>query len=205
MLRGPKEKKERALGERLYLKGERCDSPKCALVRRPFPPGAHGKTSRRASSDFGKQLKEKQKFKFSYGLNERNLRRLFLEADQAKEGTSAKLLEFMERRLDNVVYRLRFAPSRSAARKYVTDGHIEVNHVRVRSPGMRVGVGDTVRIREHAQGKRAFAELTEKLKEHDPPSWLVCDVSLREGKMIAPPVVDGIQFETALVVESFSK
>lgn len=205
MLRGPKEKKERALGERLYLKGHRCDSPKCALVRRPSVPGMHGGKRKRQPSDFGKQLKEKQKFKISYGLNEHGLRRLFREASQSHEGTSAKLVEFMERRLDNVLYRLGIASSRAAARKYVIDGHIEVNGKRVRSPGLRLSVGDMVRVRESARNTAPFTVIGDFLKEHDPPSWLSLDKSALEGQVLAPPPPEGSVFEASLVVESFSK
>lgn len=205
MLRGPKEKKERALGERLHVKGARCDSPKCALVRRPSPPGVHGGKRRRQLSDFGKQLQEKQKFKISYGLNERNLRHLFEEADRAQEGTSAKLVEFMERRLDNAVYRLGIAPSRSAARKCVVDGHIEVNGSRVRSPGFRIAIGDVVRVREASRTTAPFNELKERLKEYDAPSWLLFDKNALEGKMISLPLPEAVAFEASLVVESFSK
>lgn len=205
MLRGPKEKKERALGERLHLKGERCDSPKCALVRRPFPPGVHGKNRRRPSSDFAKQLKEKQKFKLSYGLNERNLRHLFTEANQSREGTSAKLIEFLERRLDNALYRLGLAVSRSAARKYIVDGHITVNGIRVYSPGIRISIGDLIAIRKEAQSLASFKDLKEKLSGYNTPSWLSFNTDLFEGKVTALPVLDDIHFETSLVVESFSK
>src|SRR5581483_12086954 len=115
---GPKEKRERALGMHLGLKGERSMSPKSALVRKPYKPGVHGPHGRpRPLSEFGLQLREKSKFKLTYGVDEKNLRRLYGIAEKAKGSTGAKLLELLERRLDNVVYRLGFTPSRLSARQ----------------------------------------------------------------------------------------
>src|SRR3989344_4744836 len=112
-MRGPKEKKERRIGERLNLKADRCQSPKCAMVRKPYQPGAHGPTGRRrALSEFGVQLREKQKVKISYGLDERNLRQLFVSAQKTKGSSSSKLVELLERRLDNVIMKLGLAASR---------------------------------------------------------------------------------------------
>lgn len=205
MVHGPKEKKERSLGERLHVKANRCDSPKCALVRRPFPPGVHGSSRRRQLSDFGKQLREKQKCKASYGLNERTLRHIFEEADISREGTSAKLVEFLERRLDNVLYRLGIAESRAAARKYIVDGHIVVNGARVYSPGFRVSIGDAIAVRNSSRAPGIFENLKKRLSERVLPPWLSCDVQLLEGKVVSSPTLDEMPFETSLVVESFSK
>src|SRR3989344_2591884 len=113
MVHGPKEKKERSLGEHLHVKGKRCNSPKCAFVRKPNRPGVHGASRRRAPSDFGRQLKEKQKFKVLYGVHERNMRAIFMRAQGDPQGVQAKLIELLERRLDNVVFRFGFAESRS--------------------------------------------------------------------------------------------
>src|SRR3989344_3907898 len=113
MIRGSKEKKERSLGEHLHPKGYRCQTPKCALVRRPFGPGQHGqKRKRKSLSDFGKQIQEKQKFKLSYGIDDANLKKLLQEAERSQKSTVEKLIELVERRLDNVVYRLGLAASR---------------------------------------------------------------------------------------------
>src|ERR1700722_15041085 len=121
---GPKEKRERALGTPLGLKGERSGSPKSALIRKPYKPGVHGPHGRvRALSEFGLQLREKSKFKLTYGVDENNLRRLYGIADKMKGSTGAKLLELLVRRLDNVVYRLGFTPNRLSARQLVLPGH----------------------------------------------------------------------------------
>ncbi len=205
MVKGPKEKKERSLGEHLHLKGDRCNSPKCAMVRKPYKPGQHGPNGRRKQlSDFGRQVAEKQKFKVTYGLHERTLRRLFERAEESQKGTDRELLELMERRLDNALFRLGFAPSRSAARAIVVQGHIIVNGRKTRSPGYEMKSGDVIRVREESRSKGAFRELSEKLKEFDVPSWLALDINMLEGKVVGDPQVEP-PFEINLLVESFSK
>ncbi|OGY99324.1 MAG: hypothetical protein A2945_05160 [Candidatus Liptonbacteria bacterium RIFCSPLOWO2_01_FULL_52_25] len=203
---GPKEKRERALGERLNLKGERCASPKCAAVRKPYAPGMHGPNVRRRRnvSEFGTQLKEKQKFKVSYGIDERNLRQIFLRASKAKGSSALKIVEFLERRLDNVVYRLGFAPSRNAARQLIVQGHIAVNKQRVRSPGYMVKPGDIVHARAGSEATGALARRKEILKKFEPPAWLHLDPEKLEGKVLSPPD-EPSPFEANMVVESFSK
>ncbi|MEK7195569.1 MAG: 30S ribosomal protein S4 [Patescibacteria group bacterium] len=202
---GPKEKKERALGERLNLKGERCSSPKCAAVRKPYRPGVHGRSRRRALSEFGLQLKEKQKFKVSYGLDERNLRKIFYMAQKSKESSSAKLLEFLERRLDNVVFRLGLAPSRGAARQLIIHGHMAVNSRRVRSPGFLVKGGDIVSVRKESELKKALSTRKEYLKKYEPPQWLYLDREKMEGKILSLPHDETPPFEINLLIESLSK
>jgi len=201
---GPKEKKERSLGEQLMLKGTRCSSPKCAVVRKPYRPGMHGKKRSRALSEFGRQIKEKQKFKLSYGLDERNLRQTFKKAEQKTGSITTRLMELLERRLDNVIFRLGFAPSRSMARQLVVHGHIFVNKSRVRSPGYLVSLSDVVHVRAESRSKAAFRDLQESLKQYTAPSWLVLDKDKLEGKMIAMPDEES-KFEVNLLVESFSK
>jgi small subunit ribosomal protein S4 len=203
---GPKEKRERALGERLNLKGERCASPKCAAVRKPYAPGMHGPNVRRRKSlsEFGLQLKEKQKFKVSYGLDERNLKQIFLRASKAKGSSALKIVEFLECRLDNVIYRLGMAPSRNTARQLVIQGHIVVNKQRVRSPGYQVKTGDVIGPREGSGTKGVFLQRTEILKKFEPPQWLHLDREKLEGKVLSPPS-EPSPFEANMVVESFSK
>src|SRR3989338_4565889 len=156
-MRGPKEKKERRIGERLNLKADRCQFPKCAMVRKPYQPGAHGPTGRRrALSEFGVQLLEKQKVKISYGLDERNLRQLFVSAQKAKGSSVSKLVELLERRLDNVVMKLGLAASRNIARQLVVHGHVLVNGKKVRSPGFSIKVGDVVSMKPGSGSKLFF-------------------------------------------------
>ena len=204
---GPKEKKERALGERLGLKGERCASVKCAAVRKPYRPGVHGNSKRRRStlSEFGRQLKEKQKFKVSYGLNERGLRKVFLSAKRARGSASDKILEFLERRLDNIVFRLGIAPSRGAARQLIVHGHISVNNKRTRSPNFYLKAGDVVNIRQGSELKGAIVSRKELILKYEPPAWLELDKEKLEGRVISLPEKEKSPFDANLLVESFSK
>lgn len=203
---GPKEKRERALGMALGLKGERSGSPKSALVRKPYKPGVHGPHGRvRALSEFGLQLREKSKFKLTYGVDENNLRRLYSLAEKTKGSTGAKLLELLERRLDNVVYRLGLAPSRLASRQIVLHGHIAVNGRKVISPGYIVKKGDMVSIREGSLTKAHVAKRRETLKQFDVPAWLALNADKMEGQVLGAPSDLNPPFEINLLVESFSK
>ena len=182
-MHGPKEKKERALGVRLGLKGDRALSPNSSVVRKPYKPGVHGPRSRqRALSEFGLQLREKSKFKLSYGVNDGNLKRLFEKAQIAKGATGAKMLEFLERRLDNVVFRLGFAVSRGAARQLVVQGHIAVNKKKVKSPGFEVRKGDVVSVRSGSLAKAGLGKRKEFLMKYEAPSWLRVDAEKMEGE-----------------------
>lgn len=206
---GPKEKKERALGVRLGLKGTRCSSDKCAQVRRPYPPGAHGKGRRRPLSDFGKQIKEKQKFKLTYLIDEKNLNRIFGEAIKTQSsvsgGVGAKFIELLESRLDNVIYRLGFTPSRLMARQLVVHGHFFVNGKRVRSPGYSTIKGDLISIREESKNDALFRDMREKLKSQEVPKWLTLDAEKLEGRVASEPHDVEVPFEISLLVEAFSK
>ena len=204
MFHGPKEKKERALGVRLGLKGERALSPKSALVRKPFRPGVHGPKSRpKALSEFGLESHEKSKFKIMYGVNDSNLRRLFAMAELEKGASGAKLIEFLERRLDNVVFRLGFTVSRGAARQLIVQGHIAVNGKKVVSPGFMVKVKDKISI--SGEPTKTILAQKESLAKYDAPSWLVLIPGKIEGEVISLPKDIEIPFEVNLLVESFSK
>jgi len=206
MIRGAKEKKERSLGEHLHLKGYRCQTPKCALVRRPFGPGQHGqKHKRKALSDFGKQIKEKQKFKLSYGIDESNLRKLLEEASRSQRSTVEKLIELVERRLDNVIFRLGFAASRSQGRQLIIQGHIFVNKKRVKSPGFSVKVNDIISFREESKDTANFKNLKESLKNYEQPAWLSLDKEKLEGRILDLPREAELPVEINLLVESFNK
>ncbi len=201
-----KEKKERALGVRLGLKGDRCNSPKCAAVRKPYRPGMHGhKRQRKAVSEFGKQIMEKQKFKLSYGIDEGSLRAIFDAASKRAGSTSEGIIELLERRLDNVVYRLGLAVSRSAAHQMVRHGHIEVNGVRSKSSGLLVKKGDVITIRESSRGTAMFKDLPERLQKYEAPEWLALDPVKLQGTVLQLPTGVDMPFEVSLLVESFSK
>jgi len=205
-IHGPKEKKERALGVRLGLKGDRAMSPKSAMVRKPYKPGVHGPNGRpKALSEFGLQLREKNKFKIAYGLNERTLRQVFTHAQAAKGATGAKMLEILEMRLDNAVFQLGWAPSRAAARQLIVHGHIFVNKKKVRSPGYGLRKGDVVGVNPASIAKAAFASRKEFLKQYDAPSWLRMDAEKMEGEVLNAPADLNPPFEINLLVDSFSK
>lgn len=206
MIHGPKEKKERALGERLQLKGLRCQSPKCAAVRKPYRPGAHGKTGRvKALSDFGKQIKEKTKFKLVYGVDEKNLKQLYNAASRTQGATGSRLMELLELRLDNVVFRMGFAVSRGAARQMVRHGHILVNGKRVSAPAYSMKVKDLVSIRKESLPKNIFKSLKEDLTKYQAPVWVQVDPEKLQGTVIAGPEHNAVPFEVNLLVESYSK
>jgi len=205
-MRGPKEKKERALGVRLGLKGDRAMSPKSALTRKPYRPGAHGPSSRpRALSEFGLQLREKAKFKIAYGVNENNMKRLFTMATAAKGESGTKLLELLESRLDSVVFLLGWAVSRAAARQLVVQGHITVNKNKVVSPGYQLHKGDVVAVRTSSKENKTFSERIEIIKKYDAPSWLHMDADKLEGTLLSAPTDLTPPFEINLLVDSFSK
>lgn len=206
-MKGPKEKKERALGEPLHLKAERSLSPKSALTRRPYKPGAHGPNARRKNpSDYGRQLAEKQKFKLSYGLNERNLRFLFSRAQHAAGGDiSQTVMEMLERRLDNAVFRSGFAPGRSVARQLVLHGHIVVNGKRTRSPGFEVKVGDVIAVYPGSRTLGAFKDFSERFVTHEAPYWLAVNPAAYESTVMSLPREVEAPFAIALLVESFAK
>jgi small subunit ribosomal protein S4 len=205
-MRGPKEKKERALGVRLGLKGDRAMSPKSALTRKPYKPGAHGPTGRpKALSEFGLQLREKAKFKIAYGVNENNMKRLFTMATASKGASGAKVLELLESRVDSVVFLLGWAVSRAAARQLVVQGHITVNKKKVTSPGYQLRKGDVVGVRAASKENKTFTDRTELIKKYEAPSWLRMDPDKLEGEMLSAPTDLNPPFEINLLVDSFSK
>ena len=183
-------KKCRRAGEKLFLKGEKCFSPKCPITRKPYPPGKFGKSRRkrpnRGLSEYGVQLREKQKLKFSYGLRERQFANYLKEANK-KGGGDVKtyLLELLESRLDNVVFRLGLTNSRSQTRQIISHGHIMVNNRKVTIPSYRVKIGDKISIRPQSINKTVFRDLDIKLKKYNPPSWINLDKDKKEGIIIS--------------------
>jgi small subunit ribosomal protein S4 len=176
------------------------------LVRKPYKPGVHGPHGRiRALSEFGLQLREKSKFKLTYGVDENNLKRLYGIAQKTKASTGAKLLEFLERRLDNVVYRLGFTPTRLSARQLVLHGHVTVNGKKVVSPGYTVRKGDLIAIRELSQAKTHLSKRREALQNFEIPTWLALHPTKLEGQVLSMPSDLNPPFEINLLVESFSK
>lgn len=191
-------------GQKLFLKGDRCYSTKCAIEKRNFPPGQHGQ-GRKKVSDYGTQLREKQKTKRFYGLQETQFRNLFDKAARKKGITGENLLIMLETRLDNVVFRLGFASSRKEARQLVTHGHFQVNGKKVDIPSYEVKAGDVIKVKEKSTSSPKFKEI--KDMTISVPSWLTVEVEKLEGKVVTLPTREDIDTPVAehLIVELYSK
>ncbi|MEE3362893.1 MAG: 30S ribosomal protein S4 [Anaerovoracaceae bacterium] len=191
-------------GCKLFLKGDRCYSSKCALERRNFPPGQHGQ-GRHKNSEYGIQLREKQKAKRFYGLQETQFRNLFDKAARQKGKTGENLLILLETRLDNVVFRLGLAASRKEARQLVTHGHFTVNGKKVNIPAYTVKAGDVISVKEKSQNSPKFKEV--KDMTITVPSWMTVDVDKLEGRVLNLPTREDIDTPIAehLIVELYSK
>jgi small subunit ribosomal protein S4 len=191
---------------KLFLKGERCMTKKCAIERRPTPPGPH-QQRRRKPSEYGLQLREKQKARRIYGVLENQFRKTFAEASKRTGQTGATLLRFLELRLDNVVFRLGLAANREQARQLVTHGHFEVNGVKTNIPSFRVKVGDTIRVREHSRALTYFKEVVDTLRGKPVPQWLSLQADALSGTVLAlPERSDSDQtVREQLIVEYYSR
>ncbi len=195
-------------GEKLFLKGERCLTAKCAFEKKGYPPGQHGKGRRvHKNSDYGIQLREKQRIKRYYGLLESQFRGVYVKANQKKGITSENMLKMLETRLDNVVYRLGIAPSRNAARQLVLHRHFEVNGKLVDIPSYQLQANDVVAVREKSRKMDIFHESIKRVKEGKQLSWLSLDKAKLEGTLLEiPERVDiPVKFNENLVVELYSK
>jgi small subunit ribosomal protein S4 len=196
-------------GMKLYLKGERCYSPKCSVEKRTYAPGMHGKkgTFRHKESDFALQLREKQKVRRFYGVQERQFRRYFRSAQRVKGMTGVTLLLTLERRLDNVVYRLGFADSRAQARQLVRHGHFTLNGHNHNVPSYLVAVGDVIEVREISRSNGYFKNISDRLGQRAVPDWLQFDESRLSGRVVAAPDRQMIEIplKEQLIVEYYSR
>ena len=192
---------------KLFLKGPRCYTEKCAIARRPFPPGQHGHVKGGKLSNYGLQLREKQKVKKMYGVLERQFRRYFAIASKSKGVTGKVLLRELERRLDNVICRLAFAVSHTQARQIIRHNGISVNGRRVNIPSYPVEEGDVVEVKGREGVKKAVRSHIELNKDRQIPSWLMADFSNLTGKVLRLPERDDIQasIQEQLIVELYSK
>lgn len=190
----------------LFLKGDRCYTDKCALKRRNYPPGQHGQ-GRSKTSDYGVQLREKQKVKRLYGLLEKQFRSYFGRADRMKGVTGANLLSLLERRLDNVVYRLGFASSRAESRQLVRHGHFTLNGRKATIPSMQVKAGDLVDLREKSRAVASISDSLDAVVRRGVPQWLELDRDAFRGTIKALPVREDIvtPIQEQLIVELYSK
>ncbi len=199
-------RKCRAEGMKLFLKGDRCFTDKCAYERRQYAPGQHGQ-SRRKLSDYGVQLREKQRAKQIYGVLERQFRRYFEIADRMKGVTGDNLLLLLERRLDNMVYRMGFARSRTQARQLVRHGHIQVNGRRVNIPSYLVRQGDAISVCEKSRKVPAIVEAIESVDRRGLPEWLSLEREKFLGRVSAFPTREQLTLpiQEHLIVELYSK
>jgi small subunit ribosomal protein S4 len=193
-------------GAKLFLKGTRCYTKKCAFERRPSPPGQHG-VRRRKVGEYGLQLREKQKVRKTYGVLERQFRNYFVEAESRPGVTGETLLRLLELRLDNVVYRMGFAPSRPAARQLVGHGHFTVNGRPVTVPSYQLKPGDKVEVRETHRSREPFKIAKESLRSHQAPEWLTIDATKLAGAIVDHPRRDQMPLDLneQLVVEYYSR
>jgi small subunit ribosomal protein S4 len=194
-------------GMKLFLKGERCYTEKCAIEKRNVPPGQHGRSRKAKMVGYGVQLREKQKVKRTYGVLENQFRRYFEAADRQKGITGELLLQMLERRLDNVVYRLGFATSRPQARQLVRHGHFTVNGKKVDIPSYPVRAGDTVAVRDKSGQNPTIQHAVEEVKGRGIPEWLLIETTGLSGKVSQLPTRAQINLpvQEQLIVELYSK
>lgn len=206
---GPSCKLCRREGTKLFLKGTRCLTDKCGIERRGYAPGQHGQTMarRRKASEYSKQLREKQKVKRMYGLSERQFRTTFRKVRTEPGVTGANLLISLERRLDNIVYRMGFAPSRKAARQLVRHRHIEVNGRTVDIPSFRVRAADEVKVADASRDMALVKAALDQASRGAPISWLTVDAEKAVGKVTELPTRDAIPIaaQEQLIVELYSR
>ncbi len=194
-------------GEKLFLKGDRCDTAKCAFTRRSYPPGVHGPKGKVRLTGYGTQLREKQKARRIYNILEKQFKNYFIKASKKKGDTSDFLLQLLEMQLDNVVYRLGFARSRQQARQVVGHGLIFVNNKKVNIPSFQVKAGQTISVKPSMLEKPLFQNLPQILKKHETPNWLAMDIGKLEGKVLGTPKKEEVktQFDPKLIVEFYSR
>ncbi|MFZ5897653.1 MAG: 30S ribosomal protein S4 [Bacillota bacterium] len=194
-------------GTKLYLKGDRCYGPRCTIDRRPTPPGAKAHGRRAKATEYGIQLREKQKVRRIYGVLETQFRNYFAKAERQPGITGDNLLRLLERRLDNVVYRLNLAGSRFEARQLVRHGHFLVNGRKVDIPSYLVKANDVITVRERSKSSPRIQELLERAAENTPPAWLEYDAAKAQGRVVALPTREQIDIpvKESLIVELYSR
>ncbi len=200
----------RRAGEKLFLKGDRCLSPKCAMIKRPYAPGIHGAkgNGRKGLTEYGKQLQKKQKVKRIYGVTEKQFRKHLGEAVKQKGIAGDNLISKLESRLDNVIFRMSITPSRAAARNLVSHGHFQVNGKKLNIPSAYIKIGDKISIKKNKLGKNYFTDRQSILKKNlSIPGWLTFDASKMTGEVIAVPTKDDINvsMDVQEVVEFYSR
>ena len=193
-------------GLKLYLKGDRCFTEKCAIDRRAYAPGQHGQ-GRKKVSEYGTQLREKQKARRIYGVLEKQFESYFDKAERQSGITGENLLRLLERRLDNVAYRLGFGASRAEARQLVLHNHLTLNGHKANIPSMLVKVGDIIQVKEKSRETPKFQEIKENLAHKNPPAWLEIDSEQLTAKVVALPTKEqlDVPIQEHLIVELYSR
>jgi small subunit ribosomal protein S4 len=197
-------------GAKLFLKGERCLSQKCAMVKRPYPPGQKSKRKRGGSSEYGKELAEKQKLKNWYDLRERQFKKYITEVLEKRgkvQDAGALLMKKLEGRLDNVVFRMGFFTSRTQARQAVSHGHFLVNSKKIDAPSCQIKKGDKISIRPSSQKKAIFQNISSLVKKQKPASWIRLDLEKLEGEIIKEPFFEdsATPAEISSILEFYSR
>lgn len=194
-------------GEKLFLKGERCYTSKCAIVKRKFPPGVHGVQRQPRMTEYGTQLRAKQKAKRTYGIMERQFVTYYKKAVAKTEDSEQALKRLLEMRYDNVVYRLGFGISRSQARQLITHGHITINGKKVDVPSYQVKIGDVIAISNFSKDVPLFKGLVERLQQHTLPSWLSREKEVLSGKVLSMPTAEDMRdtIEAKQIIEFYSR
>lgn len=197
----------RRTGQKLFLKGEKCFSPKCTIIRKPYPPGAKAKRPKRIS-EYGLQLKEKQKLKFLYGIKEKQFVNYVKKAMKAgASNIPVILIELLESRLDNVVFKMGLSRSRNGARQMVNHGHISVNSKKVSIPSFQVRKGDKISIRTQSIQKKIFMDIDAFFKKFEAPDWIKLNKTKREAEIVRTPFEESIQKDVNinLIIEFYSR
>ncbi|MBU0670666.1 30S ribosomal protein S4 [Patescibacteria group bacterium] len=197
----------RRAGDKLFLKGERCDSSKCAMVKKNYPPGLHGPKGRGRISGYGERLREKQKAKQIYGVFEKQFRNYFEKAQRKKGNSAENMLRFLELRLDNVVFRANFASSRKKARQIVNHGHIKVNGKKASIASYQVKVNDEISVNEKSLNNKIFQELKKTLGKKEAVKWITVDKDKLSFKINALPDTKDLESQIAinLIIEYYSR
>ncbi len=203
-------KKCRRAGVKLFLKGEKCFSQKCPMIKRNYPPGMHGPklgSYRKGLSKYGEQLMEKQKIKWSYGITERQLKNYYKKAIKSKGLTPLFLLRFLELRLDNIIFRCGFTSSRRQARELIRHNHILVNGKKISMPNFQVNLNDVISIRPSSLNKNYFKNLLETIKNYKQPHWLELDKNNLTCKVIKLPEESDVEFlfDISKVIDFYSR
>ena len=200
----------RRAGEKLFLKGEKCNSSKCPMIKRPYAPGQKPKRRKAGLSEYGKELREKQKIRKGYNLSESQFRayvKEVLDTNAHVEDVSSFFIQKVETRLDNIIYRLGWADSRAAARQMATHGHFLVNNKKTDIPSQRLKIGDKITIREGSKDKAIFKDLADKVKKATPVNWLKVDQKTFEVEVKKYPTIEDVQLpgELSVVFEHYSR